>query len=312
MPKENTHVYFADNVLSQLKQDKHPAAKILKSNSICFLLGAVAPDAFFYHKNPKVMAVSEVLHGKDGELTNKAVFFLLDQARSNKSPEDLALALGFVTHCILDMIFHPAIYYFSGNYYSADKNEQQRAIYLHRHLETGLDRKVNKKLFLHKTVGLKVLKKLTALNKLGKDFNLSKVDIKKSFARQKMFNRLFVSNSVFAFFRFLSKIGLVKDKAEFGLFYGNLAKDKTALPSALKYQHPVTGQTVSVSLSELFARAREQTILALAAAWDYYQGGISQKECARVLVGQSLDTGLVGVGADKAKYFGVLNSERKG
>ena len=46
--------------------------------------------------------------------------------------KDLVFALGLITHCASDIVFHPVIHYLSGNYYDKDNKRREKAIY-HRY-----------------------------------------------------------------------------------------------------------------------------------------------------------------------------------
>ena len=157
MPKENTHIYFADGLLARLDNE---LKKLVKDNIDYFYLGSITPDTFYYSEQKAIVEISDYLHGNDGNLTNELIFDLLDTARDNKNDKDFVFALGFITHCALDIIWHPVIFYLTGDYHSLDKSIAAKAQYQHRYFETQLDSKVNNKFFIGELIKASCLEKL--------------------------------------------------------------------------------------------------------------------------------------------------------
>ncbi len=112
MPKENTHLNFAYGLLEEFQG--HDILKDVSENIRHYLLGSIIPDTFYYGSSASLRRISESFHGKDGNPTNKTIVQVLDHARDKK---DISFILGFISHCALDITFHPVIYYLSGNYY---------------------------------------------------------------------------------------------------------------------------------------------------------------------------------------------------
>src|SRR4030042_3716187 len=105
MPKENTHLYFANKISEKIENMDLKSA--IKENLDYFYLGSITPDVFFYGKNKKTTDVSEFFH-KEGAI---------DYVKENIA-QNPVFSLGILTHIILDDIFHPIIESSSGDYYN--------------------------------------------------------------------------------------------------------------------------------------------------------------------------------------------------
>ncbi|MFZ2253539.1 MAG: zinc dependent phospholipase C family protein, partial [Minisyncoccia bacterium] len=150
MPKENTHLYFADNICKEI--DNGEFIKIIAKHRNLFYLGSFFPDVFFYSKHDRIKEFGHFIHGRDGNLTNELIFNLLDNAKDKKSEPDLIFTLGVLAHFALDITFHPII-----NYLSHDPSDYNRELYLHHHYETLLDSIVNGKFYFYKIINFKAL-----------------------------------------------------------------------------------------------------------------------------------------------------------
>lgn len=156
MPKEATHVRFADKVAPLLKDSAFSLSPLTLP---FYRYGSILPDMLYYdvrlpwEKEPSVVPVADALHGKEGEDTLKiseaAVDFLtnsnlqkkfLGRSLTNAEREKgIHLFCGYLTHVALDATLHPVIYSLTGNYYHPDSREQKRSVERHRALETLLD-----------------------------------------------------------------------------------------------------------------------------------------------------------------------------
>jgi hypothetical protein len=122
MPKENTHLLFAYGLLEEFQGRE--ILRDISSHPWHYLLGSVIPDTFYYGGSASLRRISESFHGKDGNPTNATILEVLESPRSHK---DLAFILGFISHCALDITFHPIIYYLCGNYYDESPEKRNRA-----------------------------------------------------------------------------------------------------------------------------------------------------------------------------------------
>jgi hypothetical protein len=122
-----------------------PFYDALKNERRSALLGAILPDAPYYlalGKSSLGNAVAEVLHGRQGEDTFRLPtlwatrILTLPSAAQSAS---WALWAGYLSHCVTDQIFHPLVYWFTGNYYASDKGQRTTAREYHRAFESSLD-----------------------------------------------------------------------------------------------------------------------------------------------------------------------------
>jgi hypothetical protein len=110
-------------------------------------LGSIAPDIFYFYgglsrkKNARGQHWGYLIHH-----TN--VFPLIEALASRvrdlphedaKRKRLLAFVLGYVSHCAVDIITHPYIFYITGDFYSKDRDTAARAQMNHIRVEYALD-----------------------------------------------------------------------------------------------------------------------------------------------------------------------------
>jgi hypothetical protein len=223
---------------------------------------------------------------------------VLDEARDAM---DIAFILGYITHCALDMTFHPVIYYLSGNYYDVDPGKKAHAVYLHRHLETCLDRDLKNTMRLHKIISVTCLKGLVFEEIVSRDFRVRIKDIRRTLKKQITFNMLFTSRPAYHLAKAAVQYGLIDDPARLGLFYADVA-DGECFPPLITMADLVTGQEGVTTLASLFTQAREKAVTMMGAAFSYWKGDIGREELINAIPGQSLDTGMMGVSTSSIRY----------
>jgi len=300
VPKENTHLYFAHQVITETEQAEW--RRLAKENLQAYYLGSVMPDAFYYSLKARVRAVSEILHGRRGELTNGIVFDLLDQAKARASEADLAFALGYLTHAALDITFHPLIYFLSGNYFDEDEGRRYEAMYLHRHLETFLDHKVNVNFFFHDLIHLKIIKKLGFPEILKVKFGVKNAETAELLIRKNLMSLMENSRLAYYFVYGLFKLGVKTAKLFYGLFYANLKADSRIIPDLIDYKDIITGHPKRELITDLFDQADNLASDYFETALAYYRGLIGRAEAEKFIRGESFNTGRVGVPVSAIKY----------
>jgi hypothetical protein len=309
VPKENTHLYFAHRVIEQTEQKEWQ--RIVNGNLQAFYLGSVMPDAFYYSPKARVREVSEILHGRHGERTNIMIFDLLDLAKARASETDLAFVFGYLTHAALDITFHPLIYFLSGNYFDEDENRRYEAMYLHRHFETFLDRKVNENFFFHDLIRLKIIKKLGFPEILKEKFDVKKAETAELLIRKNLISLMENSRLAYYFLYTLFKIGVKTAKLFYGLSYANLKADKRIIPDLVDYKDVITGHPKRELITDLFDRADDLASVYFEAAYAYYRGKIGREEAERFIRGESFNTGRIGVPVTAIKYtYNSMNNEQ--
>lgn len=117
MPKELTHWIIAEEALKNLP-DSSRIKPILIKNHDCYLAGAVLPDTLLHLFNGKhaktALSLANKFHDCHGNCF--APLIALEEKYGAKlSDAQLACVLGIITHCKADALFHPFVYYQSGN-----------------------------------------------------------------------------------------------------------------------------------------------------------------------------------------------------
>lgn len=296
MPKENTHLHFAYGLLEEFQgQD---ILKDVSEHIWQYLLGSIIPDTCYYGGSASLRRISETFHGKDGNPTNTTIVQVLDHAQDLK---DIAFICGYISHCALDITFHPVIYYLSGNYYDKSPEKRTHAVYLHRHLETCLDIDIQNTMRLHRLIRTVYLKGLIFEDIISHEFQVSVKSIRNSLRRQIVYNMLFTSMAAYRLAMVSSRAGLFKDTSQLGLFYGD-AEHGERLPFVIEAADLVDGRERSTTLSNLFQDARTLAKAMIEAAFGYWNKDLSLAEMLQVIPGLSLDTGKLGISASSIHY----------
>ena len=305
MVKENTHLFAAERILHLIKDAE--IRKLLETYGKSYHLGSIIPDAFFYSNNKNIKKISEILHGKYGNLTNDIIFQALDKTKKSKNSGDLAFIMGYLTHCALDITFHPIIYYYTGNHRDGSI-DIKKATYLHWYYETYLDAKWNDGYYIEKLIDPKLIYRLCFFDVISESMDVPKDGIKRAVKNQKFLNRMFRSKLVFQLVRFARCIRLA-DETPLGIFYSNLDREKIILDEVLAYRDIITGDGKNTTLSGLLEEACLLGESMIKSAYDYYSGAIKRKQCLGVISGKSLATGKLKIPVTEIKYTIFSNTE---
>ncbi len=297
MPKENTHVLFADKVAFSLEEGA--MSRAVRAQDATYHLGAIAPDVFFYAGEKRLEDISSRLHGKENTPTNDVILELLDEVRDQPyGLRDLVFSLGYLTHCALDMTLHPVIYALAGDYYDPDPQRRREAVYLHRHLETCLDLHLGNRARIQALIPVSTASGLAFGRLIARRYGIPPEAFPRALRRQLRFNRLFSSRAAFLLLSTLDRCGVLDAREELALFYGNVTRDKATLPESITYHDPAIGQEVHTSLERLMQTARDLATDMLQAAWGYVYDGTTRHELLAIIPGASLDTGRVALSAN--------------
>lgn len=294
MPKENTHLWFAYSLLEELHGSE--MLKCISCSLTSYLLGSVFPDTFYYASSPSLVRIAEGFHGRDGRPTNTFPLAILE---SSKAAVDVAFAMGFLTHCALDMTFHPVIYYLSGNYYDPDPRKRQIAVRTHRRLETCLDRDLGHRIRIWRIMKPWHGAGYIAKKVLREKYGVGACKLRYTLARQAAFNVAFTMKTAYLLARFLSPALVASPYL--GLFYGDVAADDH-IPETIAAQDLVDGTPYTASVAELFKKARSLALRMMDAAYSYSKDTITKADLEEAIPGASLDTGRIGMGADKIRF----------
>ncbi len=296
MPKENTHIFFAEMVRKELPGSD--LFDLLSREKECYYLGAVMADTFFYGKDDSIVRISDTLHGKDGNPTNEIIIDVLENGTTDR---DLAHILGYITHCALDMTFHPVIYYLTGNYYN-QKTTEGSVKYRHRYMETCLDIAIGNTFRMHLLLKPELLEGLVFESLIADRFSLPGPGVSRAFVRQMRFNRCFTSEAAYFAALILNGFGLLRDPDLPPLFYRGATRCDCSMKKDVTYRDLLSGEEKVTTVTELFAVAKEKALEMMTAAYAYSTGTISRDECLKKIPGESLDTGLVKTPVSDIRY----------
>ncbi len=295
MSSENSHLWAADVVKEQIESDV--LRELIGSNIDHYYLGAVFPDIFFYSRDKKTRDISSALHGKNGTLTNGLVFDVLDRIRHTGDKKNLAFICGFLTHCAMDIVFHPIILYFSGYMPQNSKRKAAKSSYLHWHYETEIDKRFNNEFYLDEIIKLTVVPDLLAVSILNTPELVISDCIRSQIILFKRFRRPYVYRT----HRILSAIGLV-EKQYLGGFYANLKVDPSRIPDNISYRDIISGEDQETTMDDLMNQGIEMSIKMIESAFDYHCGKISLKLCKDTISGNNLNTGQIGKTMGDVKF----------
>ena len=122
MVYENTHLWAAEQIKNSI--ENRLIAETIGSYSDFYFLGAIFPDSLYYSRAPRLSRAAYFLHGDTGVPTNAFIFDVLDQVKDKADEKTLVFVWGFLTHCAMDIVFHPLIFYFSGYSPQNDQTSQ--------------------------------------------------------------------------------------------------------------------------------------------------------------------------------------------
>ena len=139
MPRETVHCEVLDAVRMRT------SSELLTTYAPFAYVGALAPDAMYYYRlgRSELESLGERMHGSNGEdtydLPRAIAREILQQPQELRDPL-WAFLMGYVSHCVVDRVFHPMIYFLTGNYYAVEAEARARARAEHRGFEVALDR----------------------------------------------------------------------------------------------------------------------------------------------------------------------------
>ena len=141
MPKEITHWRLAERVGQSLGEG--PLRQAVRACPKAFMLGSVFHDCGYYAGDSRrydVASLADRLHGAKGEDTFEVLRLAVTRCVNQPiSPPAVSFLAGLATHIAADCVFHPFVYYFTGNYYDSRLERRRAARRAHRRLEVLID-----------------------------------------------------------------------------------------------------------------------------------------------------------------------------
>jgi hypothetical protein len=329
MPKEITHISFADETVNELRNSgAEQFSSLLSGNAEYLHFGSIAVDTFYYSiKIPffekNYFPWGDLVHGNEGNDTSLALIDMLEILKNNQDDplfaQKLAFTCGYLTHMAMDINFHPYVYYFSGNYYDESISKQIDAQMRHRLIESWLD------LYILETKAIK-LKDYKAIKNISKnsDTNLKMLEFLGlsyakawetetdifQFLKKGYFIQMILAGKLFKEKTFSDLIRMVNDifenklRAILALFY---PVDYIEIPKFIiefeKFRHPVTGEEFKGNIHDIWNNGIKLSTDFLTAVNNYIFAGWDKEQLKSVIKGYSLDVGLVGVRIDDVKHF---------
>lgn len=305
MPRETVHWEVLQAVAAKLAGTT--CGTVLNENRSAAYLGAVAPDAPYHHRGglSRLESVGERIHGSDGEDTLEVPRRLA--ALTTMLPEHrqrLALwsfLVGYLSHCAVDIVFHPMVYYHTGDYFNPNDRLRRKARANHRLFETYLDVVWGRKF---ESAPVSTVAEL--FTEMGPRFSVlcelmdRACDIpesggwESSFRWYAFFQKRFLSNIWGAAVRFINLEGLSGLEPYDALFYyGRRRAELPFFDSEIHYRNPKSGKEHSEPLSAMRDRAVQLTLELVAAFTPLIEGRTNRiSEPLSTMVGGSLNTGI--------------------
>lgn len=146
-----THVEVLTQVKKKLDHgtnEQKEIAKFLQKETIrkYSYVGTIAPDIFYYYHflSRQKSEIAQIWgdlhhHTKVVELILTFLDIILETEDTLYRDRLIAFTLGYICHCVVDIVTHPYIFYISGDYYNKDPKISSEAQYNHMKVEFALD-----------------------------------------------------------------------------------------------------------------------------------------------------------------------------
>jgi hypothetical protein len=334
MPKELTHILFADVLLDDLGGMGHnDLASFLERHRSILHFGSIATDTLYYEVTFPIIDRNyahwgEIIHGGRGEDTGTPIREMLRrlQNRPPNAEDDarFAFVCGFLSHMALDIVFHPWVYAVTGPYYGPDPDKQADSQMSHRLVESWLDllmlrrfEKTPNNFDPLKAIRTNSMTNLDCLNFFAESFKTAwRIEgdvgryLRRFYAVQMLLGQLFPSETATKAVAFVNRLFKGRLRAFMALFYPTRPERiPTGLFEFQNFRHPVTGRTINSNLDQLWNEARELgTRLLITAA--NIRAGEAPASLDTVLQGRSLNIGLSETSSDLAIHFDIFPVER--
>jgi hypothetical protein len=327
MPKEISHIYFADEIKKELKSE---IQEILNQNLQIYYYGSTAPDLFYYYLPLKKQwnelgKIPWGLYIHDDKNNLNPIYELLEWEKNNLFPhlknKIFSFVAGYLTHVAADTIFHPYIYSLTGHYYHSDPELQKKYQRNHRIFETLMDLFILENIYKTTIRKFSLLEKITISKENREILFLYGKSLKDTFFPeindQSMgkFTELCYNYHIKLVYLFQKEL-LIKILSLFKnlhseienhlcLFYWNhLKKYNIHFYQFEPVPHPITEETIEGNFFEFTEKIKKRGIFFLESAYEYI---INQKWDKSFLKEKippySLNTGLIQISSENMQYF---------
>jgi len=276
-------------------------------------MGAVFPDipSYVTGDSPPARlaeAVGNAYHGTHGEDTHVLLRTLLTALQKRDSPEARAFLAGVVSHLHADQVFHPLVYFLTGNYHDVDPEKRTRAVRDHRRFEVLLDvhvcSTVKKRLqdfrarsFLNGSASQGLFDWTKEASSGPALKQMLQAAVKKYLTAQ----GVFIHRGAALCARAMDPWLPASLRELTALFYRpGRQRHRMRLRQEITYRNPVSGEMGEATVDELLERAVSEG----AALCRRLESFLVDKKDVRLLEpGPSLNFGLVGADVSLARYF---------
>ncbi|MFN8579110.1 MAG: zinc dependent phospholipase C family protein [Candidatus Sericytochromatia bacterium] len=345
MPKEITHIVFADHTLKEIEKTKLHSYLLNSKDNYHF--GALAVDSFYYNLeipfiDKNFFQWGDLVHGAEGNNPFLPIYEALKEIKSiySKSKEEekylspikkqiikrykkyndvnqrISFICGYLTHCALDINFHPYVYYFSGNYYDPNKEESINVQMRHRIIEGWLDYYLIKEnsdtyntdstfyAFRDDITNLKLLDFISyhfANTWYGEKSNIYN-SLTRGYFIQKSLNSIFDNKKIKNSAKTLNTISKNKLRGYLALFYPDNFEIPDFIINFKSYKNPVTGDLYNSNFNDLWLQSLKLSKDFLEAVNEFIFND-NENILYDVIKGYSLDVGLIETNVKEVKYF---------
>jgi len=285
MPRELVHWRVVQAVLEHPRLAENKVLfSSLHREKLSAYLGSLAHDVPYYYRagHDPFEQVADYLHGKEGEDTFDPIRQLAAAILVRPPDEQISLwpfLFGMLTHMAADIVFHPMIFYFTGNYHAEDAEERHRAQARHRLFEVYLESWIRPRVQF--SFGTTLQQLLTQNRDRNNRFAANVLDSillpeiiwpekfhgveaerrwLSGFKQLAFYQRLFVSPAIGAGFRGFTKLSGKRFLGIDALFNFGRKEPSQALHGPLKFRNPVSGENCSASLDEMLQESIELSI----------------------------------------------------
>lgn len=283
MPKEVTHWIVAERVTEALRPT--PYGEILQRYPNIVKIGAVFHDLLYYLNSsdyPENENLSRAihqfpnkLHAIHGEDSLAIVRGILKSIQYNQTQNEhlIAFMVGVITHIFTDIVWHPLVYNYTGNYHDTDEHKKHEAQYNHLKLEAVFDlyfcqnfSKLNKNYNLQNYVkGIEypfdnLMREACYLYvpmKIEYFIYFYEKGLKRALAAHKILRRN-VLNTYVLWTKYFKKS---PERFKYGSLYHNgLYKYLPKLQEGLHFRNPVTGEPTYTTMEDMLQKAVDESV----------------------------------------------------
>jgi|GEM_PF-3991565 len=291
MPKENTHLWFAQSLIAA--SETETGLGLLREESLPFFLGSIIPDALYYHPHPRARRMPRVLHGSDPEWKDTTPVWLVAQTGRSGSPGSKAFVLGYLSHLALDKVFHPVVHVLSGK--RSGQSSSAETTSRHRLVETALDRLVNQTCFFHRIIQPRIADHVQTLQALAAKAGLGSRDVRHALAIQHLANRLILGRGMHGILTFLDRLPFWNLSALRNLCYAQLdqepsfVEDENTTGSGDSVSNKALRAVCRIRWVRLFARSKKDALAMFQSCEAYWQGDLDEEALALALPQKACD-----------------------